>query len=180
MDQLALVGVEIGTTPEDIQSFLDTLRYDHEKADAIMDGKPRSRFLRSVKDVISDEKAICIEGALAADWFMDRKYSSNILYLTRIYSMGHAVCVHRDPATGLFGAVGVSRNDDLKSRPPQYKTVEELAMSYRTKDFRFDAFILSSKHRQVSSDWGLRELVIDIGRPMRPFIPCAKFINPFV
>jgi hypothetical protein len=92
--------------------------------------------------------------------------------------MGHAVCVYRDPETELFGAVGVSRNDDLKSRPPLYKTVEELAMSYRTGNFRFDAFILSSKHRNVSPDWGLRELVIDIGRPTRPFIPCAKFINP--
>ncbi|MBW2972950.1 hypothetical protein KY346_01005 [Candidatus Woesearchaeota archaeon] len=148
----------IGRTPDGIKQFMAGVSYDFEQI-----AKVEQNFnapLRSALEVLADKKAICIEAALAADSLLDEKYNSSILYLEKENGIGHAVCAYQDPETGLFGAIGVSRHKELTSRNPIYETQEELAQSYDCDAFKLTDFFYSAEHRDVDTNWNLRNLNI--------------------
>lgn len=113
------------STPERVQELLDTLDYNWEA-----DGRST---LRSLRRVLRDRTAHCLEGAVAAAAILGHHgYPPWMLYLDAL-DICHATFVYyqRD-ASGrrLWGTVAMSRDDNLKSRPPVYSTLHDLAMSY--------------------------------------------------
>lgn len=160
----------IGRTPEKIQVFLDSLEYDIRKYKDIIaisdflhgwgkrkgiEKKVHKVFIRSVLDMITDRKAICIEGAFAAAWLLEEDYDAQMLSFICLPKPGHMVCAYQDPKTGLFGAVGLSKYEHLKAREPVYCDEKSLAESYRCNEFDFDKAVFDKDFRKLKPDWGL-------------------------
>jgi hypothetical protein len=104
------------STPERVQELLDTLDYNWEA-----DGRTT---LRSLRRVLRDRTAHCLEGAVAAAAILGHHgYPPWMLYLDAL-DICHATFVYyqRDAAgRRLWGTVAMSRDDNLKSRPPDLR-----------------------------------------------------------
>lgn len=112
-------------TPERVQAFLDTLAYNWE-ADGVA-------TLRSLRRVLRDRTAHCLEGAVAAAAILGHHgYPAWMLYLDAL-DICHATFLYckRDPqGRRRWGTVAMSRDANLRARPPIYPTLHDLAMSY--------------------------------------------------
>lgn len=113
------------STPERVQQLLDTLDYNWE-ADGVT-------TLRSLRRVLRDRTAHCLEGAVAAAAILGHHgHRPRMLYLDAL-DICHATFLYdqRDPAgRRLWGTVAMSRDLNLKSRPPIYTNLHDLALSY--------------------------------------------------
>ncbi|MDP3956876.1 MAG: hypothetical protein Q8Q10_00020 [bacterium] len=109
------------STPDKIQDFLDRLPINHVK-------KGATCF--SPRQVLREQKAHCIEGALlaaAALWLhgespllLDLKANKN--------DYDHVVALYKK--NGYWGAISKTNHPVLCFRDPIYRTVRELALSY--------------------------------------------------
>jgi hypothetical protein len=112
-------------TPERVQAFLDTLAYNWE-ADGVT-------TLRSLRRVMRDRTAHCLEGAVAAAAILGHHgYPAWMLYLDAL-DICHATFLYyrRDPqGRRRWGTVAMSRDANLRSRPAIYPTLHDLTMSY--------------------------------------------------
>lgn len=112
-------------TPERVQAFLDTLAYNWEP-----DGVST---LRSLRRVLRDRVAHCLEGAVAAAAILRHHgHPPWMLYMDALDICHAAYLYYRRDADGrrLWGTVAMSRDDNLKGRPPIYRTLHDLTMSY--------------------------------------------------
>lgn len=107
-------------TPRKVQRWLDGLRYNWER-----DGKPT---LRSLRGVLRTSQAHCLEGAVAAAAILREHGYPPLLLCLEARDIDHNLFLFREK--GLWGAVGQSRDPNLKYRPPRYATPRDLAMSY--------------------------------------------------
>lgn len=112
-------------TPERVQAFLDTLAYNWE-ADGVS-------TLRSLRRVLRDRTAHCLEGTVAAAAILGQHgYPAWMLYLDAL-DICHATFLYykRDPqGRRRWGTVAMSRDANLRARPAIYPTLHDLAMSY--------------------------------------------------
>ena len=103
--------------PVKIQKFIDGLTYQY--ADTA--GSPQR--------VLRERAGHCLEGALlAAAAFRLNGRPPLVMDLEGVRDDDHVVTLYRD--RGLWGAVAKSNFAGLRFRPPVYRTLRELALSY--------------------------------------------------
>lgn len=107
-------------TPLKVQRWLDGLRYNWEK-----DGKST---LRSLRRVLKDRTAHCLEGAVAAAAVMQFHGHAPLMLCMEARDIDHNLFVYKE--RGRYGAIGQSRDPMLKFRKPEYRTLRDLVLSY--------------------------------------------------
>ena len=124
-EDLALTRAEFSvlarlSTPEKIQGFLDALPANFEMG---------GQTLLSVREVLRQRRAHCIEGAMLAAcalWVHGEPPLLMDLRAERDYD--HVVALFR--RGGCWGAISKTNPPLLRWRDPVYRTLRELAMSY--------------------------------------------------
>ena len=107
-------------SPERIQSFLYGLKQNFE---------PRGETCNSVRVVLRDRRAHCIEGAtLAACAMWVHGEAPLLLDLQAVHDFDHVVALFR--RRGRWGAISKTNGIGLRWRDPVYASLRELAMSY--------------------------------------------------
>ena len=116
------------STPAKVEAYLDGLTYNLEKG---------GETLRSPRRVIRDRTAHCAEAAFfAAAAFRVNGRPPLIIDLEAVRDDDHVLAVYRD--RGLWGAVALSKFAGLRFRPPVYRSLRELAMSYFDDYYNWD------------------------------------------
>lgn len=108
------------STPQKIQEFLCALPQNFE---------PDGQTCLSVREVLRQRRAHCIEGAMVAAlalWVHGEP--PLLLDLTATQDYDHVVAVFR--RGGHWGAISKTNNPVLRYRDPVYRTLRELAMTY--------------------------------------------------
>jgi len=107
--------------PERLQRFVDDeIAYNLE---------PDGPTCRSVRMVLRDRVAHCMEGALVAAAGLEALgYPPLLVDLTAVRDDDHVIAVYRE--AGGWGAVAKSNYSGLRFRSPVYRTIRELALSY--------------------------------------------------
>jgi len=108
-------------TPESIQAFLNALPANHE---------PGGETILSVREVLRQQRAHCIEGAFVAAcalWLHGER--PLLLHLDcDPRDFPHVVALFR--RRGCWGAISKSNGAVLRYRDPVYRSLRELAVSY--------------------------------------------------
>ncbi len=132
-------------TPEKIQGCLDSLPYNDECTS------------RSPRRVLRDGKAHCFEGALLAAAALEHLgYPPTLLDMGAVRDDDHVLAIYR--VGGGIGALGKSNFTGLRYRPPVYRSLRELAMSY------FDDYFNTLGERTLRS-YSRPYLLTDRGHP---------------
>jgi hypothetical protein len=106
--------------PEKIQSFVNDIPSNFE---------PDGDTVLSVREVLRQRRAHCIEGAmLAAAALWIRGERPLLLDFEAVRDYDHVVAVFR--RNGRWGAISKTNHAPLRWRDPVYRTLRELAMSY--------------------------------------------------
>lgn len=107
-------------TPEQVQRFLNSLPYNHERG---------GETLRSFREVIRRRTAHCLEAALAAAVIMEQHgFPPVLVSFESMDNLDHVIFVFR--RSGRWGAVSRSRDAGLHGRRPVFRTIRDLAWSY--------------------------------------------------
>jgi len=107
-------------TPEKIQAYLNGLRQNFEQ---------RGDTCNSVRTVLKERRAHCIEGAmLAACALWIHGEPPLLLDLQAVRDFDHVVALFR--RNGCWGAISKTNGIGLRWRDPVYRSLRELAMSY--------------------------------------------------
>jgi hypothetical protein len=107
-------------TPERIQSFLNDLRQNFEL---------QGETCNSVRTVLRERRAHCIEGAmLAACALWIHGEPPLLLDLQAVHDFDHVVALFR--RQGRWGAISKTNGIGLRWRDPVYRSLRELAMSW--------------------------------------------------
>lgn len=108
-------------TPASIQRFLD-LEIGYNK-------EPDGETIRSVRCVLRDRVAHCLEGALlAAAALRIQGFPPLLLDLEAVRDDDHVLAIFRKD--NCWGAIAKSNYTGLRFREPVYRTLRELTMSY--------------------------------------------------
>ncbi|MBI2315977.1 MAG: hypothetical protein HYU75_02825 [Betaproteobacteria bacterium] len=124
-EALGLTKAEFATlsrlsTPHKIQNFLALLPQNFEQS---------GQTCLSVREVLRQRRAHCIEGAmLAALALWVQGEPPLLLDLTATRDFDHVVALFR--RRGHWGAISKTNNAVLRYRDPVYRTLRELSMSY--------------------------------------------------
>jgi hypothetical protein len=112
--------VQTHRTPEQVQRFLRSLRYNWER---------RGETLRSFREVVRRGTAHCLEAALAAAVILEQHgYPPLLLSFESQDGIDHVLFVFR--RRGRWGSVGRSRDAGLHGRRPVFRSVRDLVWSY--------------------------------------------------
>jgi len=107
-------------TPERIQAFLYGLKQNFER---------RGETCNSVRTVLREHRAHCIEGAmLAACALWIHGEPPLLLDLQAVHDFDHVVALYR--RNGRWGAISKTNGIGLRWRDPIYRSLRELSMSY--------------------------------------------------
>lgn len=107
-------------TPESAQRFLRAIPYNHE-----LEGETCYSFRR----VLREDKAHCLEGALAAATILEQHgYPPVLMSIESQDSLDHVLLVFK--RNGLLGSVARSRDIGLHGRKPVFRNLRDLVMSY--------------------------------------------------
>ncbi len=121
-ESFGLAAAEVRTlralkTPARIQKFIDALEYQY--ADTAW----------SPRRVLRERKGHCLEGALvAAAALRVNGHRPLVMDLESVHDDDHVVALYRE--RGLWGGIAKSNFAGLRFRPPVYRTLRELALSY--------------------------------------------------
>ncbi len=108
------------STPQKIQDFLANLPQNFE---------PNGQTCLSVREVLRQQRAHCIEGAmLAALALWIHGEPPLLLDLTATRDYDHVVALFR--RNGHWGAISKTNNPVLRYRDPVYRSLRELSISY--------------------------------------------------
>jgi hypothetical protein len=104
-------------TPARIQKFIDALEYQY------------ANTAWSPARVLRERKGHCLEGALlAAAALRVNGHAPLLMDLESVHDDDHVVALYRE--CGLWGGIAKSNFAGLRFRPPVYRTLRELALSY--------------------------------------------------
>src|SRR5262245_46689 len=107
-------------TPERIQAFLNAMPANFE---------PEGDTVLSVREVLRQRRAHCIEGAMLAALALWIQGEPPLLFdLAAIRDYDHVVTLFR--RGGRWGAISKTNHLTLRYRDPVYRSLRELAMSY--------------------------------------------------
>ncbi len=111
-------------SPAKVQEFLiKEIEYDNQ--DELKEGEETWRSLRRV---IRDKKAHCLEGAIAAAAIMMQHNYPPLIICMEARDIDHIVFAYK--RNGRWGSVAKSRDENLLSREPRYRSLRDLVMSY--------------------------------------------------
>jgi len=107
-------------TPEAVQGFLNTLRYNRER---------QGETLRSFREVIRRGEAHCLEAALVAAVILEQHgFPPRLLSFESKDSIDHVIFVFQ--RRGRWGSVARSRDAGLHGRRPIFRTIRDVVWSY--------------------------------------------------
>lgn len=107
-------------TPKQVQKFLRTLPYNREKG---------GETLSSAESALRRGRLHCYEAAFAAAAILEHHgYPPLVMSLESKDGLDHVIYVFKQK--GRWGAVARSRDEGLHGRPPQYRSLRDLALSY--------------------------------------------------
>jgi hypothetical protein len=107
-------------SPQKIQAFLDRIPQNFE---------PDGDTALSIREVLRQQRAHCIEGAMlaaAALWVHGER--PLLLDLSAVHDYDHVVALFR--RNGFWGALSKTNHYPLRYRDPIYRSLRELALSY--------------------------------------------------
>jgi len=108
------------STPEKVQSFLRTLKYNRETV---------AETIRSAYVTYKKREAHCLEACLLAAAILEHQgFPPLLLCLDSSDNLNHAVFIYKTK-TG-WGAIGRSREPGLHGREPRFRSIRSLALSY--------------------------------------------------
>jgi len=107
-------------TPEKVQEFLDSLDYNFEKSGI--------ETWRSFRGVVKHREAHCFEAAIAAAAILSQHGFPPLIVCLEASDIDHNIFVFWQ--NGKVGSVAKSRQLELHSRPPIFRTYRDLVMSY--------------------------------------------------
>ena len=109
------------STPEKIQDFVaNKVSINHE---------PGGETILSVRGVLRERHAHCIEGAmLAACALWVNGEPPLVMYMHAVYDWAHVITLFR--RHGCWGAISKTNGPVLRWRDPIYRSLRELAMTY--------------------------------------------------
>ena len=109
------------STPQKIQEYLESIPFNHEE-----DGET----CMSVRDVIRNGKAHCLEGAFlaCASLILQGRPAFIVSLKVTRDDYDHVITLYKEH--GYWGAISKTNHAVLGYRDPVYKTIRELAMSY--------------------------------------------------
>ncbi|PJA21761.1 MAG: hypothetical protein COX62_01490 [Deltaproteobacteria bacterium CG_4_10_14_0_2_um_filter_43_8] len=110
-------------TPEKVQAYLNRcIPYNWEHS---------GESLQSFRSVVKSKTAHCLEATFFAAAILEHHgYEPLVLDMHSIDCLDHCLFLYQDKKTGLFGTVGVSREDELYGKKASFKTVRDVVMSY--------------------------------------------------
>lgn len=107
-------------TPKQVQAFLRSLRYNHERL---------GETLRSFREIVKVREVHCLEAALSATVIMEQHgYPPLVVSMESQDNLDHVIFVfqHR----GRWGSVARSRDFGLHGRRPVFRSIRDLVWSY--------------------------------------------------
>jgi hypothetical protein len=111
-------------TPERVQEFLiKEIQYDCQD-----DAEDEDETWRSFRRVVRDKKAHCFEGALTAAAIMKQHEYPPLIVCMEARDLDHIIFVYK--RNNKWGSVAKSRDENLLSREPKYRSIRDLVMSY--------------------------------------------------
>jgi len=111
-------------TPAKVQEFLiKEIVYDNQDELDSLD-----ETWRSFRRVVREKKAHCFEGALTAAAILSQHKYPPLIVCMEARDIDHILFVYK--RGGKWGSVTKSRDDNLLGRPPRYRTLRHLVMSY--------------------------------------------------
>jgi hypothetical protein len=121
LDSGELALLRLLSTPQKIQSYLDTLAINFEK---------KGETCMSLRRVMREQKAHCIEGAMLAAVALWLQGEQPLLLDLKTTSADddHVVALYK--RNGYWGAISKTNHATLRFRDPIYRTIRELAASY--------------------------------------------------
>ncbi len=107
-------------TPEQVQRFLNRLRYNRER---------HGETLRSFREVVRRGEAHCLEAALASAVILEQHgYPPRVLSFESQDRIDHVIFVFQ--RRGRWGSVARSRDAGLHGRRPVFRSIRDLLWSY--------------------------------------------------
>jgi hypothetical protein len=107
-------------TPKQVQQFLRSLRYNHERL---------GETLRSFREIVRIGEVHCLEAALTATVIMEQHgYPPRVMSMESQDNLDHVVFIFR--RRGRWGAVARSRDFGLHGRRPVFRSIRDLVWSY--------------------------------------------------
>lgn len=107
-------------TPRQVQKYLRGMPYNREK---------KGETLSSAQTALRRGRLHCFEAAFAAAAILEHHgYPPLVMSLESKDGLDHVIYVFQHK--GLWGAVARSRDEGLHGRPPQYRSLRDLAWSY--------------------------------------------------
>ncbi len=107
-------------TPREVQTFLRALPYNREK---------RGETLRSARAATVKGEAHCLEAAFLAAAILEKNgYPPAVMSFESEDGLDHVIFVFKEK--GRWGSVARSRDEGLHGRPPAFRSLRDLALSY--------------------------------------------------
>ena len=109
-------------TPARVQAWLNELPYNHERGGSTQ---------RGFRGVLAHAAAHCMEAAMfAATTLEQHGYAPLLMSFESTDNLDHVIFVYRHARSGLWGAIGRSRDIGLNGRLPRFGSTRALARSY--------------------------------------------------
>ncbi len=139
--------VEHYRTPAQVERYLRSLRYNHERV---------GETLRSFREVVAAGQVHCLEAALAATVILEQHgYPPLLLSFESQDDLDHVIFVFKH--RGRWGSVARSRDAGLHGRRPVFRSIRDLAWSYYDPyvDFtgRLTGYALIDLREMGDYDW---------------------------
>lgn len=108
------------STPKKVQDLIKALEYNRED---------KGETLRSAAMVMKHKTAHCFEAAILAAAILEQKgYPPLVVSLESQDFLDHVIYVFQEK--GVWGSIGHSRDEGLHGRPPKYRSIRDLVLSY--------------------------------------------------
>jgi len=138
-------------TPRQVQQYLRTLRYNHERL---------GETLRSFREIVRIGEVHCLEATLTATVIMEQHgYPPLVMSFESKDNLDHVIFVFRH--RGRWGAVARSRDFGLHGRRPVFRSIRDLAWSFYDPyvDFtgRITGYALVDLREMGDYDWRLSD-----------------------
>lgn len=134
-------------TPAHVQRFLNSLSYNREVT---------KESLRSFRQALRHRTAHCLEAVFMAATILEQHgYPPTVLDLSSHDNLDHVVFIYQHK--GRYGSIGRSRDSGLHGRPPIYRSIYHLVMSYYTpfidKTGRITSYAVVNLNDIPRADW---------------------------
>ena len=132
------IGMDVSSKLESVQKYLSELKYNHTGTQffEIRKDRPLCGLMESAKEMIRESLPIkCLEATILALYLTNgipglQRFT--IGFKTQINTAWLSHVVLGVYYNGKFGALGLSRRDDLMYKPLKFKTLYDLIENYKT------------------------------------------------